>query len=72
MYNGTGGNELSGSYGNSLDFTDEHFYRLDLTNLYSKDGRIDPACKKSNAIHNSHSFISFSSKDRQDTYQIIF
>jgi alpha-L-arabinofuranosidase len=46
MYNGTGGNELSRTYGNSVDFTDEHFYRGDLTDLYNKYDSIDKACKK--------------------------
>ena len=46
MYNGTGGNELSRTYGNSADFTDEHFYRGDLKDLYSKYDSIDKATKK--------------------------
>jgi alpha-L-arabinofuranosidase len=46
MYNGTAGNELSHSYGNSLDFTDDHYYRSDLSDLYKKYDTIDPACKK--------------------------
>jgi alpha-L-arabinofuranosidase len=46
MYNSSAGNELSRNYGNLLDFTDEHFYRNDLSNLYSKYDSIDPACKK--------------------------
>jgi alpha-L-arabinofuranosidase len=45
MYNGTGGNELSSTYGNLVDFTDEHFYRKDLSRLYNKYDSIDPACK---------------------------
>lgn len=46
MYNGTGGNESSGTYGNPVDFTDEHFYRNDLSNLYSKYDSINTTCKK--------------------------
>jgi len=54
MYNGrrsTG--ELSHTLGNTVDFTDEHFYNLDdlrlkkdLSGLYNKYDSIDPACKK--------------------------
>jgi alpha-L-arabinofuranosidase len=46
MYNGTGGNEPSHTFGNSVDFVDEHFYRNDLSGLYDKYNSIDTACKK--------------------------
>ena len=46
MYNGNLGKEPSRTYGNSLDYTDEHFYRRDLSTLYNRYDSIDPACKK--------------------------
>ncbi len=46
MYNGTSGNERTRTSGNPVDFTDEHFYRKDLSGLYSKYDTIDPSCKK--------------------------
>lgn len=54
MYNGIRHtSELSHTLGNSVDFTDEHFYNLDafkdkkdLSGLYNKYDSIDPACKK--------------------------
>jgi alpha-L-arabinofuranosidase len=47
MYNGVmSANKPSHSYGNSLDYTDEHFYWKDLSGLYDKYDSIDPACKK--------------------------
>ncbi|MCK9618570.1 MAG: carbohydrate binding domain-containing protein [Lentimicrobiaceae bacterium] len=47
MWNGNLQNNLfSHTYGNSVDFTDEHFYLKDLSVLYNKYDSIDPACKK--------------------------
>jgi len=46
MYNGTSGNNRSKTSGNIVDFTDEHFYRTDLSGLYSKYDTIEPECKK--------------------------
>ncbi len=47
MYNGfRQENVYSHTSGNSVDFTDEHFYLKDLSGLYSKYDSIDPACKK--------------------------
>ena len=47
MYNGfRQDNVLSHTFGNSVDFTDEHFYLKDLSGLYNKYDSIDPACKK--------------------------
>jgi alpha-L-arabinofuranosidase len=47
MYNGfRQDNVLSHTFGNSVDFVDEHFYLKDLSGLYSKYDSIDPACKK--------------------------
>ena len=47
MYNGyRQKNVLSHTLGNSVDFTDEHFYLKDLSTLYNKYDSIDPACKK--------------------------
>jgi alpha-L-arabinofuranosidase len=46
MYNGNFGDEPSHTYGNAVDFTDEHFYRKDLSGLYDKYNNIDPDCKK--------------------------
>ena len=47
MYNGfRQDNVLSHTFGNSVDFVDEHFYLKDLSVLYSKYDSIDPACKK--------------------------
>jgi alpha-L-arabinofuranosidase len=46
MYNGNFGDEHSHTFGNPVDFTDEHFYRKDLSVLYNKYDSIDPLCKK--------------------------
>ena len=46
MYNGNTGDEPLDPDGSSFDFTDEHFYRGDLSNLYNRYDSIDPACKK--------------------------
>jgi alpha-L-arabinofuranosidase len=47
LYNGNiQDNKLSHTFGNSVDFTDEHFYWKDLSALYNKYDSIDPACKK--------------------------
>ena len=39
-------NVLSHTFGNTVDFVDEHFYLKDLSVLYNKYDSIDPACKK--------------------------
>lgn len=47
MYNGfRQENVLSHTFGNTVDFVDEHFYLKDLSGLYNKYDSIDPACKK--------------------------
>jgi alpha-L-arabinofuranosidase len=47
MYNGfRQDNVLSHTYGNAVDFVDEHFYLKDLSVLYNKYDSIDKACKK--------------------------
>jgi alpha-L-arabinofuranosidase len=47
MYNGfRQDNIMSHTFGNSVDFVDEHFYLKDLSVLYNKYDSIDPACKK--------------------------
>jgi alpha-L-arabinofuranosidase len=47
MYNGfRQDNVMSHTFGNSVDFVDEHFYLKDLSTLYNKYDSIDPACKK--------------------------
>lgn len=47
MFNGyRQDNLLSHTFGNSVDFVDEHFYLKDLSGLYNKYDSIDPACKK--------------------------
>jgi alpha-L-arabinofuranosidase len=46
MYNGNPGAEHSNTFGNSVDFTDEHFYRKDLSVLSNKYDSIDPSLKK--------------------------
>lgn len=47
MYNGyRQDNVLSHTFGNPVDFVDEHFYLKDLSVLYNKYDTIDPACKK--------------------------
>jgi alpha-L-arabinofuranosidase len=47
MYNGyRQENVLSNTFGNSVDYTDEHFYRKDLSIFYNKYDSIDPSCKK--------------------------
>jgi hypothetical protein len=47
MYNGfRQDNALSRTFGNSVDFVDEHFYLKDLSGLYNKYDSIDPACKR--------------------------
>ncbi len=47
MYNGfLQENVPTHTFGNALDFVDEHFYRKDLSVLYHKYDTIDPACKK--------------------------
>ncbi|MCE5250557.1 carbohydrate binding domain-containing protein [bacterium] len=47
MYNGYRQKNIpSHTLGNSVDFTDEHFYLKDLSILYKKYDSIDPACKK--------------------------
>lgn len=46
MYNGTAGNAGIDPDGNALDFTDEHFYRTDLSGLYSRYDSIKPVAKK--------------------------
>ena len=39
-------NILSHTFGESVDFVDEHFYLKDLSVLYNKYDSIDPVCKK--------------------------
>jgi hypothetical protein len=39
-------NVLSHTFGNGVDFVDEHFYSKDLSVLYNKYDSIDTACKK--------------------------
>ena len=46
MCNGLGGNEPSHTYGNQVDFIDEHFYQGDLSDLYSRYDSIDPLSHK--------------------------
>lgn len=47
MYNGFRNDDvLSHTFGNSVDFTDEHFYTKDLSTLYNKFDSIDSDCKK--------------------------
>jgi alpha-L-arabinofuranosidase len=47
MYNGKlSSPEMSHTYGNEVDFVDEHFYWPDLSTLYNRYDSIDPACKK--------------------------
>ncbi len=47
MYNGfLQENVVSHTFGNALDFVDEHFYMKDLSELYHKYDSIDPASKK--------------------------
>ena len=47
MFNGyRDENVTSHTFGLTVDFTDEHFYRKDLSGLYNKYDSIDPACKK--------------------------
>jgi alpha-L-arabinofuranosidase len=47
MYNGNCfGREPAHTYGNQVDFTDNHFYFDFSTNLYHRYDTIDPACKK--------------------------
>jgi alpha-L-arabinofuranosidase len=46
MYNGNPGIETSDAYGNSIDFTDEHFYRNDMSVLCNKYDSINPTLKK--------------------------
>lgn len=47
MFNGSLQNSgLSGTSGNTVDFTDEHFYLKDLSTLYHKYDSINPECKK--------------------------
>jgi alpha-N-arabinofuranosidase len=47
MYNGNCfGKEPSHTYGNPVDFTDNHFYFGFGTNLYNRYDSIDPACNK--------------------------
>ena len=47
MYNGfRQGDAVSHTFGNAVDFTDEHFYLKDCAPLYHKYDSIDPACKK--------------------------
>jgi alpha-L-arabinofuranosidase len=47
MYNGSRQeNVLSHTFGNSVEFVDEHFYLKDLSGFYCKYDSIDPACKK--------------------------
>jgi alpha-L-arabinofuranosidase len=47
MFNGIRqDNILSHTFGQSIDFVDEHFYLKDLSVLYNKYDSIDPACKK--------------------------
>ena len=47
LYNGhRQTNELSHTFGNPVDFVDEHFYLKDLSPFYNKYDSIDPACKK--------------------------
>jgi alpha-L-arabinofuranosidase len=47
MYNGfRQDNLMSHTFGNTVDFVDEHFYLKDLSVLYNKYDSIDPACKK--------------------------
>jgi alpha-L-arabinofuranosidase len=46
MYNGNYVDEQSHTFGNAVDFTDEHFYRNDLSGLHNKYDSIDPNCKK--------------------------
>ncbi len=46
MYNGNPSEAHSNTLGNSVDFTDEHFYRKDLSILSTKYDSIDPTLKK--------------------------
>jgi hypothetical protein len=47
MYNGINGSmKPSHTFGKPVDFVDEHFYLKDLSILYHKYDRIDPACKR--------------------------
>lgn len=47
MYNGKlSSPEMSHTYGNEVDYVDEHFYWPDLSTLYNRYDSIDPACKK--------------------------
>jgi alpha-L-arabinofuranosidase len=47
MYNGQHGkNGPSQTFGNPVDFTDEHFYRKDLSDMYNAYDSINPLCKK--------------------------
>ena len=39
-------NVMSHTFGNDVDYVDEHFYLKDLSILYNKYDTIDPACKK--------------------------
>jgi alpha-L-arabinofuranosidase len=46
MYNGDPAGKLSHTYGISVDYTDEHFYRSDMSVLFNRFDTIDPACKR--------------------------
>jgi alpha-L-arabinofuranosidase len=47
MYDGYRQNNVhSHTFGNAVDYVDEHFYLKDLSILYNKYDTIDPACKK--------------------------
>ncbi|MCK9412930.1 MAG: hypothetical protein M0Q53_11560 [Prolixibacteraceae bacterium] len=49
MYNGDDGSSgdiHSHTYGNFVDFVDDHRYQKELSGLYNKYDSIDPACKK--------------------------
>ena len=46
MYNGDPAGERSHTYGNSVDFTDEHFYRSDMSVLFRRYDSIEPECRK--------------------------
>lgn len=46
MYNSTSRNFDLETAGNQFDFTDEHFYRNDLSEFYNKYDSVNPICKK--------------------------
>jgi alpha-L-arabinofuranosidase len=47
MFNGYRDKDrISHTFGNKVDFTDEHFYMDDVSDLYNRYDSIDPECKK--------------------------